>query len=216
MEKDQTKNIIIGILIGIIVTLIIVITLFATGTISINSQSNNKELKDESTLNEENKITESVALSITKEKIAVVFKYVHSIRPYCGEINTEDYILNGDINSRYESSKEFKTKNELESHLKTFLSENLITKYSNEQLYTRERYIEKNNKLYCLNTNKGCEFVYNEVNSQYTINNIEDNKIVVTGKVAYDTCGESTQFIDVSIELNKVNNNWIVTKYEEA
>ena len=86
------------------------------------------------------------ALSIVKTNFKKMIPFVHSVGPYCGERNTNDYIEEDSI--RWELSS-YSNKNELNNYLKSFMTDRVISKYTNSN-YTLDLYKEKNGKLYCL------------------------------------------------------------------
>ena len=182
--------------------------------IELNKENNNK-------LNKE--LSKEEATSILKERTRKVFKYVHSLSAYCGEtevtypedINNYDkekFIVEGYIT--YFVSK-YKNKEELNNYMKTFMNDEVIKKYSKEGVYTVETYKEQNGHLYCLNSNKDCGMSYNESKSSYTITNLNNDIISAIGKIAYNSCGETEEYLTVLVEIAKDNNNWLITKYEE-
>ena len=111
---------------------------------------------------------------------------------------------------------EFSNKEEFNNYLKTFMTDEVIKKYSSDEKYTSDTYKESNGKLYCLNSNKDCYFIYDADKSNYTITDYSDDKIIATGKLGFHSCGDQEEYYNISIEIIKdSNNNWIVSKYEE-
>ena len=210
MEQEKNNKGVIVLLIVLVVILAVLCVLFATGTISFKSDANSNESSEIQGTN--TVLTETEAQSILKEVIPKCFEYVHSLSPYCGKRDTNDYLSNENY-IRWEAS-EFSNKSELVNYLKTFLSEDVINTYSREGKYVYDMYREENGKLYCLNSNKDCGLTYNSASTSYEVNNITENLISVTGKIGYDTCGGS-EYYSVDIELSKNNDTWIVTKYVE-
>lgn len=210
MEQEKNNKGIIVLLIVLVVILAVLCVLFATGTISFRSDANSNESSEIQGTN--TVLTKTEAQSILKEVIPKCFEYVHSLSPYCGKRNTNDYLSNENY-IRWEAS-EFSSKSELFNYLKTFLSEDVINTYSREGKYLYDMYREENGKLYCLNSNKDCGLTYNSASTSYEVNNITENLISVIGKIGYDTCGGS-EYYSVDIELSKNNDTWIVTKYVE-
>lgn len=231
MEKKNNNGILIGVLIGIIIMLLVFVGLFATNTISFNTKETftSNQTKEDTLNNKENNIelnkelTNEEAISIVKERVEKVFEYAHFMSAYCGEteitypedINNYDkekFIVEGYIT--YYVSK-YKNKEELNNYMKTFMNDEVIKKYSKEGAYTVDTYKEQNGHLYCLNSNKDCG-TYLDINqSNFTIKNLSKDTISVTGKIKTGSCGETEEYLTVSVEIAKDNNNWIVTKYEE-
>ena len=158
----------------------------------------------------ENKLTEVDAQNIIKSVMKKAFNYIYGLNPECGNRDIND-VINED-GKNYEASTNYKTENELKTYLHTFLSDSIIT--SVEDKYTINLYKEKDNKLYCLNTNKDCAYIYNETDTNYTIGSITDTEINVGGNIYYETCGNVKKSIPVNFVLKKNNNNnWVLDTY---
>ena len=224
MEKNSNK-VVIALLIVIIIILVTLCVLFATGTITfksnmLNSDANNNNSQtsletQKDTVNNISVLSELEAQNILKSIVPKCFEYVHSLSPFCGKRNTDDYLSDGEY-IRWEAS-EFSSKDELTKYLKTFLSDEIINKYSRENVYVYDMYKEENGKLYCLNSNKDCGLFFDSSNTTYQVNNITENSISATGKIGYGTCGHDLVYFTTTIELLKNNNNeWIVSKYIES
>lgn len=235
MEQKNYNKVIIALLVVIIIILSVLCILFATGTISLKSKEitndSNKQTnenvdsdvtntiddnsqKEEEKQNEqgaiETTLTKDEAMDIVKSVMKKSFNYIYALSPDCGDRNKNDSFQEN--NQTYEASSSYKTQAELKTYLHTFLSDNIIKLV--EEKYVVDLYKEKNNKLYCLNSTKGCGWIYNDNDTNYTIGTITNNEINAGGNIFYETCGNEKKAIPVSFTLKKNNNNhWILDTY---
>lgn len=229
MKKNN--GLVIGLSITIVIILGILIFLFSTNTIVFNTKKvdvkdNLQDDKEENQPNDEKKLlTEKEAISIADAKVPVAFDYIYALSSYCGEGvewgKGSDYIAGemGDWYHEYDVSKQFKSKDELDTYLQTILSDDLISKFNSANNLRDDlkdkAYLEKDNKLYCLNSNKGCGKTYDKDATTFTVNEITTDKISITASIGYKTCGEEPA-MNASIELSKNNSgNWIITSYSD-
>lgn len=68
MEKKNNNGLLVGILIGIIILLLVVIVLFATGTISFKTTTNNKQTSDKNEITVDNDILNNTYLEFINKK----------------------------------------------------------------------------------------------------------------------------------------------------
>lgn len=217
MGNQKNNKGVIALLITIIVVLLALVILMTTGTINLNSKTTNNgsQINGTDVTNNGENINNNINNSsqiVINDTIKKLFGYVHSLSPYCGERSSSDVIEEG---YQIWQASEFSSKNELNKHLKTFMTDSIINKYSKDGLYTTDVYKEQNGKLYCLNSNKDCGSSYNEEKTYYKIINATDNSITAVGTIAFDSCG-GTDYYTAPIELNKdSNDNWLVSSYFE-
>ncbi len=209
MEQGKNKNGIIALLVVLVIVLAVLCVLFATGTISFKSNSINNE--NDNNINDKNDVNYD-AVSIVKEKLKKMLPYVHSVGPYCGDRNTNDYMEENSL--RWELSS-YSSKSELDSYLKTFMTDSIISKYSREGTYVVDLYKEQNGKLYCLNPNKGGDFRYNEEEMIYKIINTSPNAISSVITFDVESYGYTYSYV-LPVELIKdSSNNWLISSYFE-
>lgn len=213
MKREKNKNIIIAILLVIVIILTILVVLFATGTISLNSKTDDSDVKaNEVNENSEenNVLTEEEAKKIVKEKFLFTEKYLDDSQLYCGENSEIDYSVQKDGMPYYKSSQ-FKTLDELDNYLSRYMSDEVKNK---KVTYNADNFITQNGSLYCLLIGAGDTEIFEEEKAEYNINEISKTKIDVIVKAYYDTPdGEINK--NISVTLDNVNDNWIITKYEE-
>lgn len=233
MEKKNNNGMLVGILIGLVIAVIIVGGLFATGTIGfkVSTTTNNGQINENNQTDNGNTASneEYDADAIAKEKMPVIISLANQEKiqsTYCGAFKDNDMIV-VDTDVEYvkipmDASSMFNTLNELKDHLKKNVSSELITKYfkTNENSY-----LEKDGKLYCQLAHKGIEWIMthnenkiNEVNPmEYTILNKGQNSFDVNIEAKYGLMGsnEKDQLIIINSTITKVDDNWLVTKYEQ-
>ena len=160
-------------------------------------------------------ISNNEALMIVKDLTKKYFEYKHSLGPYCGEANAEDYIEFGSYETYdfrdYWASNTFKSINDIKEYYMSIMTDELIPTYLNDGV----SYIEQEGKLYCQLSHKGCGDIYNENASMFTISSIESNMIVVDVILSSETCGSLLTRREGTIEVvKKTNGNWVISKYE--
>ena len=202
MEKSETKknnkNVILFILVGIIAILLCLLILLSTGTINFKSNYNN-----------ETELTKEEAENIIDTVMKKSFNYIYALSPECGDRNKNDAFEEN--NQTYEASASYTTLSALKEYLHTFLSDSIIN--SVEEKYVVDMYKEKNGKLYCLNSGKGCGYIYDDKETNYTVGPFTNDKIEAGGDIVYETCGDEKQAKPVSFTLKKVNSNWILDTF---
>lgn len=209
MEQGNRKNIVIILFVVIIAVLAFLCVLFATGTINLKS----KEVTTNNSLQTtENVLTNDEAMNIVKMVMKKSFNFIYAVTPECGDRNTSDSFQEG--YHVYEASASYKTQEELEAYLHTFLSDSIIS--SVEEKYIVDMYKEKDNKLYCLNSGKDCEWIYGDDDTNYTIGSITSNEIKAGGNIYYETCGNEKKEKPVSFVLKRDSKgNWILDTFDE-
>ena len=235
MEKEKNKNGVIILLIVIIVILTVLCVLLATRTISLksqavinengkqtsdninsggtNNQNDNSQNQGENQSGEDTTemvLTKDEAMNIIKTVMKKSFNYIYALSPECGERNKSDSFQ--DNNQTYEASVNYKSQDDLKAYLHTFLSDSIIK--SVEEKYVVDMYKEKDNKLYCLNSGKGCGWTYIDDDTNYTLGSITINEINAGGDIFYENCGNEKKAKPVSFVLKKDSKgNWILDTY---
>lgn len=209
---------IIVLLLVIIFILLVLCILFATDKITFNfSDSNNtaEELEDDNDNQvdepeEDETITEKEAISILNDAANKIGTISNGYL-YCGEnmvYDDVDAIFDENNISTHTASKDFTSLNELKEDLRNYVSDEIISKYIDDTLY-----VEKNQKLYCRTYHRGA-IIYDKANSSYNIDSITNDKIIASGVLSTISEGGDSSKNNVSIEMTKVNDNWITTKYD--
>lgn len=160
-------------------------------------------------------LNENEALEIARDITEKYFKYYHDLGPYCGERDNEDYISFGSYETQdfrdYNASLKYKSINEIKEYYESFMVEGLLPKYLDNGV----SYIEQDGKLYCQLSHKGCGDIYNENESSYTINNIEEDTISVNVILASNTCGDYLNKREGKIVIVKDNLGvWKIKEYD--
>ena len=214
MENEKKSNgTLVGLLLGIILTLLVFICLFATGTISFNTN----KITDNNQTNTENN-NEETEKAITDAEAAYVLKQaadkvgnISNGYPYCGDNMTYDdvdAIFDEHNISTHTASKDYKSLNEMKEDLRKYMSDELISKYINDS-----NYIEKDQKLYCKVYHRGT-ILYDKNSSTYTTETNNNDKIIAKGIIVTYSEHADEYRKNVNIEMTRNNNNWQITKYE--
>ncbi len=224
-EKNNNKGVIV-LLVVIIVILALLCILFATGTISLKSNSvDNNQNSNGITDNNNNLITNNEAESILKNLYNDAVRHIYNEGvSYCGTYATGDNVtlsLNG---FSYTKSATFNNFAELENYLKGYMTDSLLASSNYNKSTTFEgttinSYYEKDGSLYCNGWNKGgnmslANYLVNE--STFTASNITENSFDGVINAVYsdfDNNNKTTKSIKVSVV--KQNNNWLLNTYEE-
>lgn len=218
MAKKNNHQIVI-ILMGIIIIILSALCiLFANDTINLENikpQSNNP---DQNQLNGETGNTNNLNDEV-KRLANWFFYYSDPLIVYCGENmdwgNEKDYISHpeADFIHLYDVSQDFKSINEINSYVKTYLSDEMINSHSKSN-YVHDVYKEKDGKLYCLNLNKDNGVWFDEDETTYKIIDSNDNEINVIGKVVfYETGNDFPSYFVTPIKIVKENGKWIIASY---
>lgn len=229
MEKKNNSGMLVGILIGIVIAIIVVGGLFVTGTINFKQTANTGNKQTSKSTNNDN--IEDTAKALGEKMYLNLYSFQTSW-VFCGENmkwgNKEDYIQNPDFEYEYhmyDVSQDFKSINELNNYLKSYLTDELIKKYYQTESgiyeykdgkYVNEIYLEKDGKLYCKNSNKDHGYVdYDKDNSTYNLVESNENSAVVTATIGYKAKGDETVVnIDkLQYEIVKSNNNWVLKSF---
>lgn len=224
-EKNNNKGVIV-LLVVIIVILALLCILFATGTISLKSNSvDNNQNSNGITDNNNNLITNNEAESILKNLYNDAVRHIYNEGvSYCGTYATGDNVtlsLNG---FSYTKSATFNNFAELENYLKGYMTDSLLASSNYNKSTTFEgttinSYYEKDGSLYCNGWNKGgnmslANYLVNE--STFTASNVTENSFDGVINAVYsdfDNNNKTTKSIKVSVV--KQNNNWLLNTYEE-
>ena len=224
-EKNNNKGVIV-LLVVIIVILALLCILFATGTISLKSNSvDNNQNSNGITDNKNNLITNNEAESILKNLYNDAVRHIYNEGvSYCGTYATGDNVtlsLNG---FSYTKSATFNNFAELENYLKGYMTDSLLASSNYNKSTTFEgttinSYYEKDGSLYCNGWNKGgnmslANYLVNE--STFTASNVTENSFDGVINAVYsdfDNNNKTTKSIKVSVV--KENNSWLLNTYEE-
>lgn len=181
-----------------------------------NNDVNNIEdvNQDDTNQNGDSVLNENEALQIVKDVTKKYFEYIHSLGPYCGELDWDDYISFGSYETNdfrdYNASKKFNSINEIREYYQSFMVENLFPKYLNDGV----SYLEKDSKLYCKLSHKGCGNTYKEDASYYVIDSLNENTIVSSVILASETCGELYDKWEGKVTVVKDSaGNWLISGY---
>ena len=171
-----------------------------------NSSSNNGDQGTGTTVtdNTNAEITNDEAITIVKE---IVKKYNQPYGIYCGEVDYNDNIEeNG---KKYSASKTYKSMEEINKYLESFLSNNFINNNID-----KTNYLEKDSKLYCNIPERGT-LIYQEEGSTFEIDDLTNNQIKASGTI--NNSREGGEIISSHFELTLVNenNNWLLNEYQE-
>lgn len=229
MKYDKNKNIIIGLLLVIVIILFALVILFATGTISFNSnvintndvQKNNDNVNNELNI-QKNMLTESEAIAILKNNYNDVVRHIfNEAVAFCG---TTDGTLN--LNGfLYRKSTLFNNFTELESYLKKYMTDNLlsISNYNKSTVLNGvevSTYYEKDGSLYCNTWNKGGNMslvYYEESQSNFKIIDVEDGFFTATiDAVYYDDAREIKTTKKINVSVVKNDDVWLIDSYKEV
>lgn len=216
------KNIIITLLVVIIIFLISIIVLFATNRINSNTNNNannNNNNDDIST------ITNDEALAILKNSYNSTVRHIfNQVVSYCGDYakgENTTLSLNG---FSYTKSATFNSFKELDSHVKKYLTENLLsnTNYNRTTTINNTKivsYYEKDGNLYCNGWNKGGNIElanYSQEESNFKITTIDkDTFSAEIDAVYYDINNEQKTIIKIKLTFIKENENWLIDSYEK-
>ena len=215
MEKKNNNGVIVGILIGIVIMLLVVGGLFLTNTISFNSKSGANDNASGNNINTNNSDTDFNKI------YKWVFNYINNTFVYCGDnmdwSNDNDHIADSENPTiKYVVSKDFKSIKQLNSYVKTFVSNEMFSVYNDifDSNFGVSRYKENDGKLYCLNPAKGSGLQYDEDRTIYKVIESNDSEINIIGYVAAYAVGDmNPTYLVTPIKLSKVNGNWLVSSY---
>ncbi len=217
-NKRKETTIIIILLLVIIVILAVLCILFATDKITFNFSDSNdtaEKLEDDNDNQvdepeEDETITEEEAISILNDA-ANKIGTISNGYPYCGEnmvYDDVDAIFDENNISTHTASKDYTSLDELKDDLRNYMSDEMVSRYIEDTLY-----IEKDQKLYCRTYHRGA-IIYDKANSSYNVDSITNDKIIASGVLSTMGEGGDSSKNNVSIEMTKVNDNWIITKYD--
>lgn len=223
-EKNNNRGVIV-LLVVIIVILALLCILFATGTISLKSNSVDNNQNSNGITDNNNLITNNEAESILKNLYNDAVRHIYNEGvSYCGTYATGDNVtlsLNG---FSYTKSATFNNFAELENYLKGYMTDSLLASSNYNKSTTFEgttinSYYEKDGSLYCNGWNKGgnmslANYLVNE--STFTASNVTENSFDGVINAVYsdfDNNNKTTKSIKVSVV--KQNNNWLLNTYEE-
>lgn len=154
------------------------------------------------------------ALLIVKNLTKKYFEYKHSLGPYCGDADYNDYVSFGSYETMdfrdYWVSTTYSSISEIREYYESIMTKELLPSYLDDGV----SYIEQDGKLYCQLAHKGCGDVYMEDDSTFTITNVNDNSIIAEVILSSDAC-EQINRREGTIEIIKnENGNWVISKYD--
>lgn len=175
--------------------------------------------------NKINELSNDEALTILKISYNDIVRHIFNEGvAFCGEYDEGEKSkikLNGFL---YLKSATFNSFNELDSYVKKYLTENLLstTRYNNSASFdetTIDSYYEKGGKLYCNTWNKGSNMLlasYSESDSKYEIQSINNNdSFVGIIDAVYFTEDNVQTNIKIKLTIINQNDNWLIDSYEE-
>lgn len=233
-KKDNSKNIIIALLAIIIIILATLVVLFATNTISFNTSKETNNTTDSTNQNNQAEDSKQNETLLTNYEAELILKNIYNdtVRDifnqglsYCGETD-------GSINLdgfTYAKSVTFKTFEELDNHVKKYLTESLLstTGYNNSTTInekTINSYIERDGNLYCNTNGKGGNVqlaYYSDWETNFEIVKIEENSFDATINAVYYGAApggpdkEKRTTLKINTTIIKQNDNWLMNTYEE-
>jgi len=229
--KKSNKGV-IAILIVIIFILAVLCLLFATNTISFKSKTTSNETNNSSdtTVEETTEnvlISEDEAINIVKELYNDDVRFIfNQMISYCGEYAEGENTTISINGFTYRKSASFKTLEELENHLKKYMTESLLnnTDYNRTTSIDGNEvtsYYEKDGALYCNGWNKGSNMdlgKYLVEKSEFEISNIEEDSFKAHIKAAYSELNSEKVGVTLSINVTviKENGNWLLSGYQEV
>lgn len=210
----KNNKVVIALLIVIIIILSALCVLFATGTISFNSNKvNDNEIKEnvnDDTNNDNNSKTSNIGVEKIKEIFEVVYNYYELPTVYCGKSDHTIVKIYG--TDRY-ASTEFTTYDEMLNSLKKYMSVEVIAGKTPWAATTKEYYLEQDGKLYCEETYKG--YMYGHGNIDVEITEQSENKVTCVATMELTDPSENKTYSKVNIVLEEKEGNWIITSYNK-
>ena len=230
MGKRKKRKSNVGTIIMIIVIVLLSLFVYLLATKRIDFNNKNDDLVEDNTNIDNNKnnndkddktISKEEAITISKEKIPVMISLANQKRGlygYCGEFDEDaDYLTVGD--NTYDLSSKFKSIDEIKNYLSDYISDDLINEY-----FDKDRYQEKDNKLYCMVAHKGVDLAYlrnenmiNSRNIQYSVLNLGSDSFDVEVVISYYSVGDNTpsNLLTISSKIEKIDGKYVVTKYSD-
>ena len=143
-----------------------------------------------------------------QEKVKFTYEYYDWGNAYCGERG--DGYIEGDENNPngYYLSKQYKSYQEMINHLKTYMTEEVIT-----SRFAKEDYVEKDGKLYCADFGKGGN-LYQPEHFNIQINKISENNVKAQVVVELNYM-DYYDYDNYNVEFTRLNDNWIISLYEK-
>lgn len=230
MGKRKKRKSNVGTIIMIIVIVLLSLFVYLLATKRIDFNNKNDDLVEDNTNIDNNKnnndkddktISKEEAITISKEKMPVMISLANQKRGlygYCGEFDEDaDYLTVGD--NTYDLSSKFKSIDEIKNYLSDYISDDLINEY-----FDKDRYQEKDNKLYCMVAHKGVDLAYlrnenmiNSRNIQYSVLNLGNDSFDVEVVISYYSVGDNTpsNLLTISSKIEKIDGKYVVTKYSD-
>ena len=148
------------------------------------------------------------------EVLEFVYDYYDWSNGYCGAYSHDDKIFPENTGfvyaNYYTASSKYNSFDEMINHLKGYMTENVIY----EKIVSRDRYIEKDGKLYCPDYGKGGSiYSLEDVRIKYSKPWINGYYVTMETTLVDGYTGNSyTELFDVTFD--KKYNKWIITSFE--
>ena len=213
MENQKNNKGVIALLSIIIIILSALCILFATGTISFNSnKANDDEINENiNDTNDDNNVqTSNIKVEDIKEIFEVAYNYYELPTVYCGK--SDHTIVNIYGTDRY-ASTEFTNYDAMLNSLKKYMSVEVISGKTPWAATTKEYYLEQDGKLYCEETYKG--YMYGHGNIEVEITSQTENKVICVATMELTDPSENKTYDKVNLVLENIDGNWIITSYKK-
>ena len=211
---------------NIIKTLLLLLLFAIAAFICFNYFTNKESSNQTNTNTPENKINQITQADAEETVKRIMDLYYNEVfygnyALYCGDVDNKDILNVEVIAGEYAASKTYKDLNSLKAHLSSYLSNELVnkyTKYSDKSVdndffkNSTKEYIESDGKLYCHRPARG----YNKFSSAtYEITTYNQNEIHFNSKVtshfAVDTISnEGTGTISL------IDGQWLLSEYNDS
>lgn len=217
MENEKKYKVTIVLL--VIIILLTLVIFFATDTISLNSKE--KDIQNDNNALITNNEGEDILKDLYNDATRELYNQTVS---YCGEYASGDDTTLTIDGFLYRKSATFNSFVELESYLKGFMTDSLISK---SKLYESENindnyvtsYYEKDGNLYCNSWNKGgnLELEYYFIDeSTFTVSNIKKDSFDGIINAVYSDFNNINKTIkSIKVSVVKQNNKWLLNSYKE-
>ncbi len=219
MENKNTGLIVLVIILSLMVVGLSSFVIYDKVLSDNEQKEENKDNLGENTSEENNNNLESdpTKENISTEEIKEIFEFVYNYyelpQVYCGKSEITNRMPESGYALPYEVSLEFKSYDEMLSHLKKYMSEEVISNKQGFSSTDRNWYFEDENKLFCLQAGKGYPYTFGDIDIEITLK----NKNTITGLATMELTDWSNNKtydkVNITLELN--NNNWIITSYEK-
>lgn len=167
--------------------------------------------------NIENNNEENISSDITEQEIKEIFEFVYNYyelpKVYCGKIESTNKMPEDGYGLPYNVSLDFRSYDEMLSHLKKFMSEEVISTKRAFTATDKSLYYEYDGKLFCIEAGKG--WPYGHTGIEIEIVSQSDTKVTCIATMELTDLSNNITYDKVDITLEKSNDNWIITSYEK-